>query len=435
MKKIIHFAVLSIGTVLVTGCDKFLEIEPKGKTIPETTEDFRMLINSGYNAFPNYKSVVAMRSDELRANEDSDDFPAYKDIFIWNDANSDKQTIEYPYVSFYNTIFYANETINNGTEKMGASPEKNQILAEAHALRAYAYFGLVNMYAKPYDKATASSENGVPLTFGIDLEKQFHKATLQAVYEQIIADISAAEKLIQVDTQEVATRYRFSKVSLYGFASRVYLYMKEYEKSIEMADKALSVQNTLIDLNTNLEVPSLYNSAETLLAFENPILVSVRSSSYVASDFSALYNSATDLRHGIYISSNRIAKGGDDKYKCSLRVAELYLNKAESQARLSKHSEAKNTLLTLLKNRYKTTAYASVELFVNNLSTNDLIPEILNERAKELAFEGHRWFDLRRTTQQQIQHIYNGTTYTLQANDPRYVIPFPKEATKNNPYL
>ncbi|CEN47502.1 hypothetical protein CCAN11_1450006 [Capnocytophaga canimorsus] len=50
-------------------------------------------------------------------------------------------------------------------------------------------------------------------------------------------------------------------------------------------------------------------------------------------------------------------------------------------------------------------------------------------------FEGHRWFDLRRANQKEIIHTFQGKTYTLKANDPRYTLPFPKEAIENNPKL
>lgn len=438
MKKIYQFLFIA-SFVAISGCDKYLDIEPKGMVVPSTAEDFRQLLNSGYNVFPKYKSDVTFRSDELSADTNADDFPIFQNVYTWDDVTTTAQTTQYQYEDFYKSIFYANETINTGQSKMPDSAEKNQLLAEAHALRAFNYFSLVSMYAKPYNKLTATTDSGVPINLIVDLEQDFTKAPLQVVYDLILSDIEKSESLMQQDTWETGLNYRFGRASLYALAARIHLYMGEYASSVSYADKALNINNSLVDLNSSQAQPSQYNSVESLLALENTFTSKLQRASFVSDELVAMYDTTNDLRFALYTSADsgkyKVAKAGEDSFKCSFRTAELYLSKAESEARLGNESSAKTTLLTLLKNRYATTHYASVEQRINTLSGNDLINEILDERMRELAFEGHRWFDLRRVNQKQIIHTLNGQTHTLQANDPRYTIPFPKEAIQNNKNL
>ena len=69
------------------------------------------------------------------------------------------------------------------------------------------------------------------------------------------------------------------------------------------------------------------------------------------------------------------------------------------------------------------------------MEQTELIKEILNERALELAIEGHRWFDLRRTTRPSIQKVIDGQPYTLEENDARYTLRIPQAAIDANPGL
>ena len=72
---------------------------------------------------------------------------------------------------------------------------------------------------------------------------------------------------------------------------------------------------------------------------------------------------------------------------------------------------------------------------MNKMEKDALITEILEERARELAFEGHRWFDLRRTTRPTIQKVINGKNYRLEENDSRYTLRIPQAAIDANPGL
>lgn len=62
------------------------------------------------------------------------------------------------------------------------------------------------------------------------------------------------------------------------------------------------------------------------------------------------------------------------------------------------------------------------------------------ERRRELIFEGHRWFDLRRYGMPQIQHKWiadegRTTTYTLSEKDPGYTVPIPQAVLDRNKKL
>ena len=87
-----------------------------------------------------------------------------------------------------------------------------------------------------------------------------------------------------------------------------------------------------------------------------------------------------------------------------------------------------------------TSYYAEREGEIDAMSQDELIAEIADERARELALEGHRWYDLRRTTRPEIVKTYwnknfEQETVTLPANSDKYTLPFPTEAITNNPNL
>ena len=108
MKKYTYLFIALITGLHFTACDSYLDIEPQGKVIPETLEENRGLITVAYNGFPTHKSRLTFRADEPVLDEFSIDAAYYRDIYIWKDVNPDSQTAAYPWVQFYNTIFYTN---------------------------------------------------------------------------------------------------------------------------------------------------------------------------------------------------------------------------------------------------------------------------------------------------------------------------------------
>ena len=428
-------------TLSIISCDDYLDIEPVGQVIPRSVDEYRSFLTSAYSTAKNYKVLTTYRTDELMLEDDAPGIEVYEDVFIWNDLNPSPLVTPFPYASLYTTIFYANHVIENSLIIEGNEPEKDQLVGEAYALRAMQYFELVNLYGKTYSVATASSDPGVPVTTVYDSEKQYPVQTVQEVYNLIISDIEKAEELLNVDAQETGFNYRFSMVAIKSFKSRVYLFQNEWQKAIDLANDALAIKAELQDLNTETSImASEYNSIESILALETIASFDLANNANISNDLLNAYDQVNDLRFTTYFNENSNGsysskKSADNKFKSSYRTAELYLTIAESNAQLNELDLAKQKLIEFAKNRYTLAGWEAYKLKVASMNKSDLISEILEERRREFAIEGHRWNDLRRTTQQKLTKTFRGKTYILNQGDERYVIPFPKDAVINNPNL
>lgn len=438
MKNISKYIILFTIAIGMNSCDDYLDIKPEGKVIPETLEDFRAVLTTGYSAFPRHKSLTTLRADELVLNEFDDQLLYSKDIYIWKDANPDPATTSFQWAQLYNTIFYTNVVINDGNTKVPSSPEKDQLIGEAYALRALTYFDLINLFGKPYN-TSSSSDRGVPLALEIDLEQEFIPESVANVYTQILSDIDDAKNLLNQDTQVTGLNYRFSKAAIYALEARVRLYRNEWQKALDAVNIALSYRDELIDLNTDSTLPNKYDTVESVMALEDVFTNSLKVSTYVSPELIAAFDQTNDLRFSLYFEASgsrfQFKKGGEQEQKCTFRTSELYLIKAEAELRLNNFGDSKATLLPLLQKRYTPTAYTQLSTDINTMSDQDFTIFLFEERKRELAVEGHRWFDLRRMNQKQIIHQVEGQDYTLIENDPRYTLPYPRNAQLNNPNL
>ncbi|MFB9052054.1 RagB/SusD family nutrient uptake outer membrane protein [Formosa undariae] len=438
MKKIIYILFVALS---FTGCDDYLDIEPVGQVIPTTVQDYRSFLTAAYAITKDSKILTTYRSDELRLSANSVGIEQYEDLFIWNDLNPSPLSRAYPYATIYNIIFYANHVINSADTMEGDALEKEQLIGEAHALRALQYFDLINLYAEPYNKATASTDAGVPITTEYDADQEFAVGTVQDVYDLILNDLNEAEVLIHTNQQELGYNYRFSRVAVKAFKARVYLYQNEWEKAITSSTEALAIKSSLQNLNLDGSImPSEYNSVESILALETVASFDMTSNASISDNLLSAYNQTDDLRFTTYFYEDSDGtyhsnKSADTKFKVSFRTAELYLTLAESYAHLNAINEAKEKLIELAANRYTSAGLDVYRLEIEGLNSENILTEVLEERQREFAIEGHRWNDLRRTTQPLLIKNYNSETYQLDQNDARYVIPFPNDAVINNPNL
>lgn len=443
MKKIVSLMIMSC-MLLLTACDNYLDIQPTGSVIPGSLAEYRALIARSYKDVSSLsdRGVTGFRSDEMQVRDNEYDQNFYMDIERWNDLSPSAYTMEFEWARYYNILFIANHIIENrGEITEGTEQDINQLVGEAYMLRAYMHFLLVNLYGQPYTKPGALDAKSIPLKLDTDLEKVLSRNTVGEVYASIQTDIDEARKLVTKAEWEPQYAYRFNAASVDAFQSRLSLYEGQWQAAWDAAEAVLATKATLEDLNdASAELPNSYKSVESITALEMPLSSTVNGAALATPSFLALYGEG-DLRLDKYFAEaddngfRKNKKGGSNNYLCTFRVGELYLSAAEAAAQLNQLSQARARLLQLMQKRYTPEAYQAKAAAVNAMSQAALNQEILNERARELAFEGHRWFDLRRTTRPRLEKLLDGKTYVLEADDARYTLSIPKSAVEANPGL
>lgn len=431
-----------LAAFALTACDDFLDITPTGKVIAKTGDEYRALLTYEYKYFAKDRYMTTLRTDEMlmdMVKTSSTDKDAYLDLWRWKDEAPSPTTSYFSWRTYYHTIYIANYVIGHQHEITNATKEEiNQLVGESYMLRAYCHFLLVNLYAEPYTHCTPAGTRGVPIQLKADVNAIPASSSVEAVYQQVLSDLDEAEKYLNVEVWEEGKNYRFNKVSAQALRARTYLYMGQWKEALKAATTVLETHNQLEDLTTNsYTLPNSYKSMENIVALERFSSNLYTAINIPSPDFISMYRMGDQRRTKFYkrvtSSTYSLQKGGSDDNACSFRTSEMYLIAAEASARLDSLDNAVSYLVPLMEKRLNQSAYQTILELVNSMTQEELIQEILDERARELAFEGHRWYDLRRTTQPALMRTYDGVTYTL--TPEKYTMRFPTEAVEANPEI
>jgi hypothetical protein len=389
------------------------------------------------------------------------------------------------YEIYYDYIMGCNAALDYVDDVTGFMEEINEVKTQAYTLRAFYYFLLVNTYGTPYNVNKAA--DGVPLRLSSGLgTTELPRNTVEEVYSRILTDLLEVERLYLTLPVEYQFRRngRTSLPMVQLLLSRVYLYMENWGEAAKYAQKVIDNPNfSLVDLNTASQ--RYYNYAsqdcpETIWTFGSTTtwvsqlmpsnlklqrqvqydewtLITYSLNFFAASDELVNLFDADDLRKqkylveevyldgyyggevltGVYwpnskfdIYMNTTWQGSTPTYTSNtfahaLRLSEAYLNLAEASVQNNGDNvTALKALNDLRKNRFSNHAP------LTGLTGADLLSKIREERRRELCFEGHRWFDLRRYGMPSITHEWHldGETYryVLQEKDPGYTLPIPQ---------
>lgn len=447
--------VMMLAMIGFTSCDDFLDITPTGKVIAKTGKEYRALLTYEYKNFPEDRGLATLRSDEMtlsKASTSTEDYDSYFDIWAWNDLNQQSTTASFGWRRYYHAIYIANYIIENQNKITEATQDEiSQLVGEAYMMRAYCHFLLVNLYADAYTHCNPATTRGIPLSLEANVNNVLTCSSVEQVYQQVIADIKEAKNLLKVAAWDEGYTYRFNQISADALLARVYLYKGDWQDALAEAKVVMEKHGDLEDLTDSKVLPNYYKSVESIVALEQ-----VMTSGYVKIGVpsKALVDSyrTGDKRKALYFKAQTasvysLIKYGDksnDGYRCTFRSAEAYLIAAEAAAQNAADNaaaddanlvEARTYLKALMAKRYAAAKYNQYAAELDTMQKADLLKAIYSERTCELAFEGHRWFDLRRTTRPQLSKTYGENSYVLEANDSRYTLRFPIEAVEANPNI
>lgn len=447
---------LSLGLV---ACDKKLDIDPYQSVDATTALDSESKVGSAVVGMyarldsPNLYGTDLILVPELLAVDNYINFQGtftnYRQLAV-RSTNSQNATAESIWRTAYQAVNQANLIIE-ALPVVADDDLKAQYEGEARFIRADMYFELVRLYGKQYAPGGNNTQPGVPINLlpvkSVEEASTLQpRATVEQVYAQVITDLKAA-----IDLLPDANGTRASSYTAKALLARVYLQQSNFTEARTLADDV--IKNSGKTLSPTLQsVFTGRNTSETLLEIQqndqnnagtsNSGLATLFSSIgqqgrgdvQVLSAFANLYE-ATDARGRaqlLYVGTGTNRPAGQlrsGKYVTYgqnipiIRLAEMYLIRAETAFRAG---DAVTALADV--NRIRTRSGAT-PLTAAQLS----LASILRERQLELAFEGFRIYDLKRTnTDIFIPAAGDNPATTYPITSDRLVLPIPfREITVN----
>ena len=342
---------------------------------------------------------------------------------------------------------------------------KAKIRAEALFIRAFCHFELYRFFSNssnPDDLAMAYITK-------TDITAKLPRIKVGPYFELLKKDLNDAKLAIPLSFATAAQRNRANITAIHGLEARIGLYLKDYDLAISAATKYID----LLPISTRATFPTIWSLfGNTVLNPESGFILPqirigslFRGTSASATNVGQIswapsqkiistFNALTDIRYAAYVKYDTASLKGTRKpwvitkfagsgYGTTnenignaniFRTAEMYLIRAEAKAEKEDLAGAKTDLEILRTNRIS--AYTSD----NTLTTKTaLIDAILNERFKELAFEGHRIFDLKRRGLPVVRIAADlpstNNTTTLPANNFRFLVPIFVTEIQANPNI
>ncbi len=427
-------------SIFIVGCEDNLELEPEQSLLPEVATSNPANVQNiltgiydeagqtvSYGGRINLASELLANSGDLSWNGTFEQ-PAQ---LIEKQLVPDNTFVRDYWLNAYEVSNQANIVLDN-LSVFEEDADRNRVEGEAKFLRGLAYFDLARLFGQPYAAGGGNTQLGVPIVLKAVLnpsEVTFpQRETVEEVYAQVISDLGQAYNLLPDSNNEFADKY-----AAQALLARVYLQQGNYEAARDAADDVLQ--------NSGHSLTSTYagafnnegNSDEDIFAWQitsqdgindmntfwatrafggrsNSADVSINAS------FMTIFDDPDDVRGQFFYNGGTVSTKWQSQFANIpfLRIAEMHLIRAESNFRLTTTiGMVPLAEINALRARSNADPLAALTL-----------QDIIDERKRELAFEGFALHDIKRL---------QGTVGALNYDDNFLVMPIPQRERDANP--
>ena len=475
MKKILFYTCL-FGALSLAGCKKYLDKEPDNRTQIKTPDQIAQLLTSAY---PQASYILFAESMSDNAEDKGSGGTGYdfvdkinRQSYRYEVVESSPDDLDSPDY-YWNACYKAIAAANQALEIIEASSNKAELTphkGEALVARAYAHFMLVTLFSKAYDPATAATDPGIPYvtvperaTFAT-----YERKTVAFVYEMIEKDLKEGLPLVDDRIYGTVPKFHFNKRAAAAFATRFYMFKRDYTTAVLHATQALgsSATESLRNWNTTLtnlqyyelqaeytkssergnllvhEANSIWGRAYPSLRYglgetvATQLLLSLNVSGWVyAYD---LYGASPDVYnipkfYEHFVRENLNANSGQPYNTVPLFTGEeALLNRAEAYVRLNNLTAAINDLNAFISKNIEDYNPATDNVTQQKLSTfygtsaaNGAILAALDFKRAFFLHEGLRWFDILRLKIPVVHTTKEGERIELTPDDKRRILQLP----------
>lgn len=421
IKKYFILPILGVA-LLVQGCDKDLDLKPSDTIIGDvaftSVADLESGLVGAYAALGNNDIHLSnyLSDESYYPIENSTGRGAIQ--YRWQYDSGDG-TLANNFTNLYSVINRVNQVLI-AFDKVPATSTaetatKTKIKGELLALRGYAHFQLLKSYAASY---TNGGDLGIAYidekTAGVFIKPS--RLTVAESFARVEADLNTAKPLIPT---AFADNSRITNKAVAAILARVYLYEQKWDLAIASTTEVINA----IPLATIAQFPNIWTDAgnneviwklkrvsgdtrmgdlfastanavefaaslKIIAALSSTPLVDVRFANYVKITPGRGLNKTPNLISKYYGGNAALRNLADIKL---FRTAEMYLIRAEAYAEKENYLLATADVNELRRNRF--TGYVNIGTYADKPTA---ITDIYLERFRELAWEGHRYFDLRR---------------------------------------